>query len=366
MMLNNVYIKLLGTIVMSIGLMVILFLSSEEQVHRNNAFIRRFPPHPVIKEYDIDLGFNSYYVAGLGKDMVYLGNSTAPLHLLKINLATRDTAHVKLKLSNTDLPFKNVHVQVQPPFFFVLDGSIPYIFRGSTNNWVAGPWMRNEAYFTKSLVLDSNRIYIKTMQNDTRTVTLGLLEKRDHFSVELHPEILQRQIDGVFDVDGIMLTTPDKTRLGYVYFYRNQFMTIDSRLKTLKRQQTIDTVKKARIEIAQLDRSKTSKMKSPPLVVNTRATMYKNFMFIASDRLGKNENREILKVASIIDVYNWSDATYRYSFYLYHMGKEKVHGFSVNDGRLVALIDNALSVYNFREGFVDHTPYGEQENITGQ
>jgi len=87
MMLNNVYIKLLGTIVMSIGLMVILFLSSEEQVHRNNAFIRRFPPHPVIKEYDIDLGFNSYYVAGLGKDMVYLGNSTAPLHLLKINLS---------------------------------------------------------------------------------------------------------------------------------------------------------------------------------------------------------------------------------------------------------------------------------------
>ena len=101
MMLNNVYIKLLGTIVMSIGLMVILFLSSEEQVHRNNAFIRRFPPHPVIKEYDIDLGFNSYYVAGLGKDMVYLGNSTAPLHLLKINLATRDTAHVKLKFSDT-------------------------------------------------------------------------------------------------------------------------------------------------------------------------------------------------------------------------------------------------------------------------
>lgn len=366
MILNNVYIKLLGTIVLSIGLMVILFLSSEEQFHRNNAFIRRYPPHPVIKEYDIDLGFNSYYIAGLGKDMVYLGNTTAPLHLLKINLSTKDTMHIKLRLSDMDLPFKNVQIQVQPPYFFVLDGSIPCIFRGSITNWKAEPWMRDEAYFSKALVLDSNRIYIKTIQSETREVSLGLLEKRKHFTVALHPEILQRQIDGVFDVDGIMVSTPDKKRLGYVYFYRNQFMSMDSRLKNLMRQRTIDTVKKARIEVAELHQTKTTTMKAPPLTVNSMAAMYKNFMFIGSNRLGKNEDGELLKVASIIDVYDWGDSTYRFSFHLYHVGKEKVHEFSVFDGRLVALIDNALSVYNFRKGIVDHIPYQEQENITGQ
>ena len=64
MIANNSYIKIFGTMGLSIGLMVILFLSSEQEVHRNNAFIRRYPPHPITKLYDLDVIHNSYYIAG--------------------------------------------------------------------------------------------------------------------------------------------------------------------------------------------------------------------------------------------------------------------------------------------------------------
>lgn len=344
------YTRLFGIGGLSIGFVVLLFLLSEHTVHRNNAFTRRFPSHPIHKEYDLDITYNSYYIAGFDHDILYLGNTTAPLHLLRVDLKTKDTAHIRIKLSESDLPFRAVNVQVRPPYFFVMDGTVPCIFRGSITDWIADVWMEDKAYFSKAIVLDSNNLYIKTIHGKTKMTTLGLLHKEETIMVDLQPGILQKQIDGIFDVDGVMLATPDRQHLGYVYFYRNQFMVMNKELRSLKRHLTIDTIQKAQIQLAQLSGSKTTKMKTPPLVVNKMAAMYKDFIFIGSDRLGRNEDRDMLNTASIIDVYNWKKDTYRFSFYLYNIGNKKADEFQAHNGYLVALIDNMLSVYTIREG----------------
>ena len=43
--------KILGTSSLGMGLVIVLFLSSERQVHRNNAFTRRIPPHAITKKF---------------------------------------------------------------------------------------------------------------------------------------------------------------------------------------------------------------------------------------------------------------------------------------------------------------------------
>jgi hypothetical protein len=339
--------RLLVIGVASSAFVVVLFLLSENSVHRNNSFVRRYPHHPITKKYDLPIKYNSYYIAGYENEMLYLGNTTAPLHLLKVNLKTKDTSHIRIKLDKTALPFRSVEVNLHPPYFFVMDGSIPFIFRGRIGDWKAHLWMKDKAYFSKAIAIDSNKIYISTVSGKTQMTTIGLIEKEDEddFNVILNTNILEKQIDGVFDVDGIMAVSTNHKELGYIYFYRNQFMLMDSKLKLLKRQRTIDTVQKAQIKLSETNDKGEIKMEAPPLMVNKMATIYNDLLLINSNRLGKYEDKDMLKEASIIDVYNWKKESYEFSFYLYHIGNERAKEFSLYKGHLIALIDDKLVIY---------------------
>lgn len=343
---------------LSSALIVIMFLLSENQMHRNNAFVRRYPHHPISKKYDLSLKYNSYYIAGYENEILYLGNTTAPLHLLQINLKTKDTKHIQITLERKDFPFRSIKIKLQPPYFFVMDGTIPCIFRGTIGVWQASLWMKDKAYFTNAIPLDSNKLYIKTISSKTKKTILGIIEKRKDFEVSLESSILKKQIDGMFDVDGTMLVSQDKKHLGYTYFYRNQFMIMNSNLELLHKEKTIDTVRIAQIQLSPINKNGEVKMIAPSLEVNKTAALYQNLMMIHSNRLGKYEEKTMLKQASIIDAYDWKKQTYKFSFYIYSVHQKDVKEFNVYDNYLVAIIDNVLSVYQLKPAyFKKHTTH---------
>lgn len=336
--------------ILSISMVVILFLFSEHKVHRNNDFTRRYISHPITKLYDLPIKYNSYYISGFDKGHLYLGNKTAPLHVLEINLKTRDTHHIKLELEPNTVNYRVPEVKIYAPYFFFLDGNVPIVLRGRIGDWKARPWVMETAYFSKATPVDSNTIYISTLSSKTREMTLGLIHKNNSdVSVNLNTTLLQKQSDGVFDVDGTMMVSNTTDVLGYTYFYRNQFMLIDSKFKLIHRQSTLDTISTAQIGFVLNDDSKITKMNKPPQIVNHFSAMYNDFVLISSDRLGKFEIPEMLKEASIIDVYNWRLKSYEFSFYLYKIGNDKASEFQLNDKYLVALIKDQLSVYKLNQ-----------------
>ncbi|MCX2680742.1 hypothetical protein OOZ15_12385 [Galbibacter sp. EGI 63066] len=347
--IKSFVLKTLSCFLGGVFLVTTLYLLSEQKIHRNNAFTRRYLPHPILNKYELPIKYNSYYLAGHSGDTLYLGNTTAPLHLLQVNLNAKDTVHVRIKLNRTDFPLRTLKVNVQPPYFFVMDGTVPCIFRGSIKNWEADVWMKDKAYFRKAFPVDSNTICINTISSKTQMATLGLIGKSDDdFNIRLNPEILEKQIDGIFDVNGIMTSSSTGKAIGYIYSYRNQFMIMDSNLNLLKRLRTIDTVQKAQIKLTQHTKSEITQMKAPPLLVNKMAAMSERFLFVGSDRLGKNEDKSMLKEASIIDVYDWKKETYEFSFYLYNIKEVKVRKFGVYGRYLVALAGDWLSIYELR------------------
>src|SRR5690606_38434430 len=241
----------------------------------------------------------------------------------QVNIRSRDTMHIELKPQNTELQYRSLKLSVLPPHFFMMDGTMPFILRGKLGEWTAKPWMDGVAYFNRALPIDSNRIYIRTTSSITQKSTLGLIEGTEEFKIQLDTTLLEQQIDGVFDVDGIMIRDKIDSTLGYVYYYRNQFMTANSQLEELKRQRTIDTVQRAHIEVAQKSREGRIQMQAPPLTINKTAFMTNGLMLIQSDRLGRNESKDMLDQASIIDVYDYRKGTYEFSLYLYHFKKQR-------------------------------------------
>ncbi|MBW8244069.1 hypothetical protein K1F50_14770 [Muricauda oceani] len=367
MLIRNTYTKLIGTIILCIGMVVILFLSSERQIHRNNAFTRRFPPHPVTKEFDLDIGYNSYYIAGFDKNYLYLGNQTAPWHMLQVNLGTKDTVHIRLEPRDRKIQYRSLRTSVLPPYFFVMDGTMPFILRGKINEWKADPWMERTAYFNRAIPIDSNRVFIRTINANNQKTTLGIIKKTDSFQVHLDTSLLESQLDGVFDVDGMLVNSENNQTLGYVYYYRNQFITFDSELTGQKKQRTIDTVQYAQLQVALANKKGQIQMKAPPLTINTSAVLSKELMLIQSDRLGRNESREMLDQAIIIDAYNYQKKTYEFSFYLYHIQKHKVREFTLHGNLVIALIDNKVSVYRTLEPyFTNYIPDKAQKITTGR
>lgn len=348
---NNVYIKLLGIMSLSMGLIITLFIFSEKKVHRNNAFTRRYPPHPIIKQYDLDIGYNSYYIAGFDQNFLYLGNRSTPWNLLQINMETRDTLTISLEPLDKKLQYRSIRIVVLSPHFFIMDGTMPFILRGRLGNWKANNWMEGAPFFNKAVPIDSNQIFIQAVSSETQKSALGMIKKKSSYQIHLDTTLLESQIDGIFDVDGIMVLSKETSTIGYVYYYRNQFMTMNFEMNNLKRNRTIDTVQKAQISIAEKNKRGQVTLKSPPLFINKSACMSQNLLLIASDRLGKNENDEMLDEATIIDVYDYGRGTYEFSFYLYHTKDHRAREFFVYKGRLIALTETLVTIYQTREPF---------------
>jgi hypothetical protein len=314
----------------------------------------------------MDLGFNSYYLAGHDHDLLYLGNSTAPWHLLQVDLNTRDTSHIQLKPRFSELEYRSLKINVTPPYFFIMDGTVPFILRGKLVEGKADPWMMGTSYFSRALPIDSNTVFIRALSAKNQTSTLGLIKKHKEFKVRLDTTLLEAQIDGVFDVDGMMLKNLNAQNMGYVYYYRNEFITMDFQLEHISRQRTIDTVQQASIKVARADRHGAIAMKAPPLIINKTASMSNDFLLIQSERLGRNESRDMLEQASIIDVYNYKKKTYEFSFYLYRIEESSAREFAICEDRLVALIGNKLTVYRTMAPFFNENPLESTKETTGQ
>ncbi len=350
---KKIYIILLLGSMFCIGLVTVLFALSEKTIHHENPFIRRVPPHTIAKTHDLDLGYNSYYIAGVDKDRIFLGNHSSPLHVLVLDSTLKDTSHIQLHVDRKDLPVYSMQVRVAPPYFYIMDGRSPFVFRGKTTDWKASLLMYQGAYFSSAEPVDSSTMIIRTRSSISKEDVLGRISMGDSVQVDLSHKLLQKQIDGIFCVDGKLLLAKELQKLVYVYTYRNQFVVANTHLEQEFIGKTIDTISRARIELASIDSKNATTLASRPLVVNKQCSTYGNYLFVSSNLLGRYDPSDMLNHAAIIDVYDLKKNTYEFSFYLYDHLQKRMTGFQVQGDRLIALMEKYIVSYTLRPDYFE-------------
>jgi len=345
--------KLLGVLsivsLLGISIVITLFMLSENIVHYHNKLTRRFP-HSPLRQYAIsDLKVNSYYIAGADSSQIFLGNVTTPLQVTTLNKQLIKTQNNMINLDRRDLPFRGVRVSVQAPFFFVTDGIVPCVYRGKINDWKADLSYEGGEYFTIAQTLDSSRIAVLTSSKKTGDNIIGIINIGKEKNTILNPSLLQKQLDGVFDTDGQLLYSKDMQAIIYVYAYRNQFTITDKKLKLIRRGNTIDTITKAKLDIAKDKKYKQRKFSKPPLFVNKRSAIYKNLLFVNSGIPGLYEDDKMWERTSIIDVYDLTKESYILSFTINDIDNKKLKQFVVQNDLLYALIGNNIISYKMDE-----------------
>lgn len=335
---------LVSLVIFGITTVIILFAFSETKMHRNNAFQRRFVQHPLELKHSIDLKYNSYYIAGLTDSIIYLGNVTAPLTILKLDNSLNILDSLTVQLDNMNLSYRRIQVDIKPPYFFVSDGNVPIVLKGNINSWYASTIMKDKVFFSQIIPLDTTRFVMRSIDGDSHQNIIAAYYYQDRI-LKKNINLLQAQKDGVFDTDGQLIYNADLQKFIYIYFYRNEYFVFDKKLHLTKRLNTIDTVSKANIEFQHVASTQQNKLNPNALIINEQASTNGSFLFIKSNRLGKYEDDKNLKRASIIDIYNFEKDFYVFSFYIYNYKKSKLSTFSVKNNLLYAMMGDYLLVY---------------------
>lgn len=336
------------TILSSIVIMIVLFLSSEDIMQHQNPFIRRYIRRSITLVHSTDLKFNSYYFSGCDKDRIYLGNYTDPLHILSIDRSFKSQKVITIDLKNKSLPFRLVTILIRGKYFYLMDGTVPCIYRGRTQDWKITEELKGIPNFTIAEPIDSASVVFRNNTGVNAANVLGVFNSNTSPKVHYAPSLLQKQFDGIFDTDGMLHFNSELGRMVYVYFYRNEIILADKNGRLDRREHTIDTVSHAKIKVAYLKEGTQRKMAAPPLIVNAITATKNNLLFVESKVPGLYENDPMWKHAAIIDVYNLKTNSYVLSFPIFGIEDNKLQSMFVTNDHLYVIIGTQLMMYELK------------------
>ncbi|MEK6506978.1 DoxX family protein [Myroides sp. C4067] len=338
---NRFIISSILLTILSIGIVILLFLSSEHIIKKENPFIRKFASYALnyVNEYDLEL--NSYYLIGLQNDSIYLGNSTAPLFLGSLSTNLDTLVSSSLQLEDSEKTYYKTRLHIIDSLVYLTDGVVPFIYKGRLKSKKLER-QSSKYYFSLSQPIAENSIIVRARSKSKGADVLGLIDL-EKLSIDLNDSLLTKQIDGVFDTDGTLLYNQELNRVIYTYFYRNEYLVIKPTLTLEYTGKTIDTISKAQITISSLQQEK--QMLTPPLTTNMGTATFGNYLLINSNLKGKNEAKINWRNTSVIDVYDLRDSSYQFSFVIPNRKNNKLVEFIFNDQYLFVVFDTYIRKY---------------------
>jgi hypothetical protein len=326
-----------------------LFLLSEDKIHFNNGFTRRIPHSPVKMLEGISLEHNSFYIAGYNPGKIYLGNASAPKYILEVDTSLTSKTAYRLDQNNYDFNFSSAQVRVKDGYYYFADGTLPVIYRGSIKDWKGEPIYNGSLTFSSFEVVDSSCFIVRSIDGRTGENTIDIIAIPHKKNVKKPTDILKKQIDGIFDTDGLLHYNSSLNSILYTYYYRNNYLLANQTLDSIVMGKTIDTLQQVDLKFAYLHGGREKKFATQPEKINTYATTAGNYLYIKSKRLGQYDRPEMLKEASLIDVYQLNNNSYQFSFYFYNYKGEEIKSFKVYDDLIVGLTQKYLVVGRFRK-----------------
>ena len=340
------------TMVVSSAVVIGLFLSSEHIMKRENPFVRRFLPHPVSDLKTTELSFNSYYTCGLFNKEIYLGNTTAPLHglILSVEGIIKDTLNLKMDNFN-DYRFSTIKWNLWNDTLLLNDYTLGMFLKSDLETRVVEVTRTFDSIsFSTAVPLSTDEYVLRTYNVNRNNVNLSLLDIKDSSFRKINGILDEEgQSKDLFSNDGMLIYNKELKKIVYVFYYKNKVFHFDKNLKDKQVLQTIDTIATPDFNISYLEKKQQLKMSKNGTMVHKYAATSGNFLYISSDRMGKNERSEMYREATIIDVYNLKTNTYHNSFYFYNYKNKPINQFYVQDGYIIGIGSNFLSIGKFNK-----------------
>lgn len=345
MVRKKILIALLGILV-GIILVIVLYILSDKPNTRRNGFTRKFQ-HISLKGYKtLDLLEPGFHIAGLDSPHIFFANLDSSYQVLDVQYENLN----KRKINPTTTATRSgkafdIHVENSTIYMTQINSDI--IQTNSLQNLNPYNYYLNNLFFTLALPVSKNSFILRGYDPSLKTNIL-IKKTFSPASLKLAP-VLEKQYDGFFCTEGLLLYNKQAARIFYLYAYRNQFICLDTNLNVLYKAKTIDTTSKAKIKLTEIKSTKSIVLASRPLVVNTKACSYGNTLYINSTLIADNEKKETFARSSVIDLYDAENGNYRSSFYVPDLGDIKMTDFYVKGNLIFILYGNVLKIFTIED-----------------
>ncbi len=333
--------------IVSILFILFLQLNAVGPNQQMNHFVRIFPPHFIGTSKSFDLKNSNYYFAGLTARNIYLGNYGDPEYILKVDLSMLNSEKIKIQIPDSEKVFATVlHWSADSSFLYLNNYALGSVYKISLSRMkdpmskVGVPAISSLAFLPFSRRSYVIRTFDKRLQENILSRISESTPQISNFD-----SVLEKQGEGIFSTDGLLRFNPDAARFVYIYFYRNQFITLDTSFKIDFRARTLDTNTEAKIRVISQASRKTSTIASPGFRINRSACTNNEWILINSDLRADNEEKNIFSKFAVIDIYGIGNGHYHFSFYL-PKGVGKITDMAMIDNRVITIQDRTLLYYD--------------------
>jgi len=319
---------------------------------QNNAFIRHYPPHFLSSLRTLDLNYNSFYIAGHSAGHIYLGNTKAPGCVLVANDLLTDTQYHNLSLPEGSKLFIDAsRWQLNYPFMNLVDSKSSTIIQTQLPELSIYERYNLTVQFPEEIKAVSKSSFVYKHYNPA--LQQSILSKYRGTGPDYTPEkpLLEKQLDGHFCLDGQLLYSSGSATIVYLYYYRNEFLCLDTNLNLQFRGKTIDTNSVAKITLDTIffqNGDKNLTFNKPPLIINKAGSVSDNLLFINSRLIADNDDPNLFDNQTAIDIYDLTKKNYLYSFLLPDYKGNKLKQFMVFGKKLIALYEQYMVTWDLK------------------
>ncbi|MBB5438139.1 hypothetical protein HDC92_001814 [Pedobacter sp. AK017] len=333
---------------------VFLFVYSlNNRSHGQNGFTRD------IRDLQLKMGpvlafpTSKFHLAGISETQVYLQNLNHP----QFGLFSTDYALSALNEIALHLPgdFSVKHRKIN---MGVINDTTIYVLSSQRAELIlinTGTGQRQEfkipgIYFDRTAFVAKGQMMGRYVQIIKDAMKIDLVRLNYEKAGIDRTYTLKREPEEVFSNDGRLERDPDGSRFFYTYYYRGEFLCLDSNLSLLYKGKTIDTTT-ASIQLSKSMASTNGKneialtQSKPPKTVNRYSCVFQNRFYLCSAKIADYENMQQFNANHVIDVYAADNGTYRYSFYIPKYRGEKMRDFSVRKDCIFVLYRNCMVKY---------------------
>ena len=344
---NTIIKNILICFFSSILIMLFFYFTVDKKTDKKNGFRRFFNSTVVTLNKQVDLENPGYYIAGFTDNHIYLGTYQTPIHLIECTKSLSGTHHITLHINNnTPFFWKLARLSVDSPHVYITDGIKPTILYGYLNTLSLKAGKDPVCYFTHALNISPYSFIIRSVDSDSNQNILSKIQVDSPY-IRKSYGLLKKQVDGLFCTDGKLFYDKEAQRTLYLYFYRNQFICMDTNLNVIYKGKTIDTNVYAKIKTATVT-SKKIIFSAPPFSVNKNGCVHNGRLYVLSDLLADNEDPNILTKFEVIDTYSITDGQYLFSFYISKLRNQPIRNFQVMIDCIIVLYDHELCTYNLK------------------
>lgn len=323
----------------------VLYFYSERLTKRAGDFKRNIFSAPLELSKTVDIKFNSYYIAGVASNGIYLGNGTSPVSLLVINPLSSKINQVTIKNLNAD-SLRSGRVWVDSPYFYLADRISQTVFTGFVTDFRVLKIVHDSLASDLYIPISNNSLAIRIFRDHGLDYTLGKEWVSPH-QVIVASNILEKKKDGIFSNDGMLDYDRISSKLVYIYYHQNQYLVLDTNLDLLLKKSTINSTSSSELKTEKIESERTLTLAEPWQIVNQSSYCFDNKLFIYSTLMARNEKRDSFKRSNVIDVYDLDKGSYTYSFYIPKYKGNKIKNFAVCNDYFAAIADHYLLLYKY-------------------